>query len=212
MSAETLRKWVRQAEVDAGKADGVSTEMARELRELKRKNAELERTIEVLKAATSFFARECDPRHAGDLRVHRRAQGSVRGRSDLPCAAAHGVQIAPSTYYAWAGRAPSKRALWDATITELLAGYYEPDAHGRRRPEWLYGSLKMWAHLQRAGHPGRPVHRGAADAGQRLARRDPGQDSPAPRSPTRPRPGPPDLVGRQFRVPAPNRLLVADFT
>jgi len=61
MSAETLRKWVRQAEVDAGEAPGVPTESAREIRELTRKCAELERTIEVLKAATSFFARECDP-------------------------------------------------------------------------------------------------------------------------------------------------------
>ena len=55
-SAETVRKWVRQSEVDAGQAPGVSTESAREIRELKRKCAELERTIEVLKAATSFFA------------------------------------------------------------------------------------------------------------------------------------------------------------
>jgi transposase len=39
----------------------VSSESAREIRELKRKCAELERTIEVLKAATTFFARECDP-------------------------------------------------------------------------------------------------------------------------------------------------------
>jgi transposase len=63
MTAETLRKWLRQAEVDAGETAGVTSATARELRELKRKNAELERTIEVLKAATSFFARECDPRH-----------------------------------------------------------------------------------------------------------------------------------------------------
>jgi transposase len=62
MSTETLRKWLRQAEADAGQAPGVPTETAREIRELKRKNAELERTI-VLKAATSFFARECDPLH-----------------------------------------------------------------------------------------------------------------------------------------------------
>ena len=62
-SAETLRKWIRQSEVDAGQVPGVPTESAREIRELKRKCAELERTIEVLKAATSFFARECDPLH-----------------------------------------------------------------------------------------------------------------------------------------------------
>ena len=60
-SAETLRQWLRRAEVDAGPAPGVPTESAREIRELKGKCAELERTIEVLKAARSFFARECDP-------------------------------------------------------------------------------------------------------------------------------------------------------
>ena len=63
MSAETLRKWVRQAEVDDGEAAGVPTETARELRELRRKTKELEQTIEILKAATTFFARECDPLH-----------------------------------------------------------------------------------------------------------------------------------------------------
>jgi len=63
MSAETLRKWVRQADVDTGEAASVPTEMARELRELRRRNRELEATIEILKAATSFFAREYDPRH-----------------------------------------------------------------------------------------------------------------------------------------------------
>jgi transposase len=63
MSAETLRKWVRQAEVDAGEAAAVPSETARELRQLRRKNRELESTIEILKAATSFFARECDPLH-----------------------------------------------------------------------------------------------------------------------------------------------------
>jgi transposase len=62
MSAETLRKWIRQAEVDEGKAPGVSSSESAEIRELRRKNRELEQTIEILKAATSFFARECGPR------------------------------------------------------------------------------------------------------------------------------------------------------
>ena len=63
MTAETLRKWIRQGEIDEGQASGVSSEAAREIRELRRKNRELEQTIEILKAATSFFAREHDPLH-----------------------------------------------------------------------------------------------------------------------------------------------------
>ena len=63
MSAETVRKWLRQAEVDAGEAPGVTTAESKEVRDLKRKVRELEETIEILKAAASFFARECDPRH-----------------------------------------------------------------------------------------------------------------------------------------------------
>jgi len=63
----------------------------------------------------------------------------------------HGCQIAPRTFYAWLTRPPSARALWDTVITEVLAGYYEPDEHGRRKPESLYGAIKMWAHLQRQG-------------------------------------------------------------
>jgi transposase len=64
MTAETLRKWVRQADVDEGQAPGVPSEPAREIRELKRKNAELERTIEILKAATTFFSRGSATRNA----------------------------------------------------------------------------------------------------------------------------------------------------
>lgn len=63
MSPETLRRWVRQAQVDDGEAMGVSSEEKRELRDLRRKCRELESTIEILKAATTFFVRECDPLH-----------------------------------------------------------------------------------------------------------------------------------------------------
>jgi transposase len=55
MSAETLRNWLRQDEVDAGDAPGVTSESARELREARRKIRELEQTIEILKEATAFF-------------------------------------------------------------------------------------------------------------------------------------------------------------
>ena len=61
MTAETLRSWIRQHQVDDGQRDGVSSEAAAEIRALKRRN--VEQTIEILKAATSFFVRESDPRN-----------------------------------------------------------------------------------------------------------------------------------------------------
>lgn len=62
MNPETLRKWLRQTEVDAGEREGTTTAAAREIRQLKRRNAELEQTVEILKAATSFFVWDSDPR------------------------------------------------------------------------------------------------------------------------------------------------------
>ncbi len=41
----------------------------------------------------------------------------------------------------------------DAALTEILASIYEPGSDGRRPPESLYGSLKMWEHLNRQGIP-----------------------------------------------------------
>jgi len=59
-TAETLRSWVRQAEVNAGTRVGVTTEEAVEIKRLRRENAELRRANEILKAASAFFAAELD--------------------------------------------------------------------------------------------------------------------------------------------------------
>jgi putative transposase len=122
-----------------------------------------------------------------------------------------GVPIAPRSYHAHAARAPSKRALWDMTVTELLAGYYEPDERGRRPPESLYGSLKMWAHLQRQGVPVARCtierlmrHHGWRGASRARKVRTTVTDPTATRAP--------DLVKRCFTAVRPDELWVADFT
>jgi putative transposase len=123
----------------------------------------------------------------------------------------HGIQIAPRTYWAYLSHAPSKRELWDAAVTEIMAGIYEPGKNGRRPPESMYGTLKMWEYLQRRGIPvakctverlknengwygrtrGRRVRTTVADPAASRA---------------------PDLVNRQFRAARPGQLNVADFT
>ena len=62
MHRETLRRWVREARIEAGEIPAGTDERDREIAELRRENRELEQTVEILKAAASFFARECDPR------------------------------------------------------------------------------------------------------------------------------------------------------
>ena len=57
---ESLRRWVNQAQVDAGTRPGVSTDERAEIRRLKRENQELRRANEILKAASAFFAAELD--------------------------------------------------------------------------------------------------------------------------------------------------------
>jgi transposase len=60
VNPETLRDWVRRAEVDDGERPGITTEQAVEITRLRKENAELERANEILKAASAFFAREID--------------------------------------------------------------------------------------------------------------------------------------------------------
>jgi len=55
-TAETLRKWVRQAERDRGKRSGLSTSERDRLKELERENRELKRANEILRKASAFFA------------------------------------------------------------------------------------------------------------------------------------------------------------
>jgi hypothetical protein len=125
--------------------------------------------------------------------------------------AARGIQIAPRTYWAYRSRGPSRRELRDTAVAEILAGIYEPGPDGRRQPESMYGTLKVWDYLRRQGIEVAEctvdrVKREHGWRGRTRSRRvrttipDPG----AARAP--------DLVHRKFRTDRPGRLHVAGFT
>ncbi len=55
-TAETLRKWVRQAEVDSGRRGGLTSAEQARIKELERENRELRRANEILRKASAYFA------------------------------------------------------------------------------------------------------------------------------------------------------------
>lgn len=62
VNPDTLRGWVKQAAIDAGERPGVTTSDAKRIKDLEAEVRELKRANEILLAASSFFARELDPR------------------------------------------------------------------------------------------------------------------------------------------------------
>jgi transposase len=58
INVDTLRPWVKQAAIDAGQRDGLTTGEKAELARLRRENAVLKEEREILKQAAAFFARE----------------------------------------------------------------------------------------------------------------------------------------------------------
>ena len=61
-SQQSLRTWVRQADVDAGRAEGMSTEEREELRRLRREVRQLRQERDILGKAVAFFAKEPETR------------------------------------------------------------------------------------------------------------------------------------------------------
>src|ERR1700690_4134814 len=58
LTETAVRAWVKQAGVDAGDRDGLTTEERQELAQLKRENRRLKEDVEILKRATAFFVKE----------------------------------------------------------------------------------------------------------------------------------------------------------
>lgn len=60
---ESVRTWVRQADIDDGYVPGVTTTESARVKQLEQENRELKRANEILKRAASFFGAELDRQH-----------------------------------------------------------------------------------------------------------------------------------------------------
>ncbi|MGH3041491.1 MAG: IS3 family transposase [Gaiellaceae bacterium] len=196
---ETLRSWVRRAEVDGGRRVGVTSDERVRLKELERENRELRRANEILKSASLFFATGAR-RSNQEVIVYIDKQRDRFGVEPI-CSV---LQFAPRTYYAAKARPLSARALRDAELKPQVARVHR-DNFG------VYGVDKVWAQLNREGtRVARcTVARLMRDLGLRGVVRGKPKFTTIPGD-AADRPG--DLVDRNFTASAPNRLWVADLT
>lgn len=136
---------------------------------------------------------------------HQPAAGGLRWGVEPICAvlSEHGVKIAPSTYYEWRDKLPSRRQERDAVLLDHIRRVHTENFG-------VYGPRKVWLVLNREGI-------GVARCTiERLMRRDGlagvvrGKVKRTTIAGVGPKPA--DLVNRNFEPAAPNRLWVADFT
>ena len=118
----------------------------------------------------------------------------------------HGIKVAPSTYYDNITRRPSKRALRDVEIVDLIIA-----ERTRQKLYARFGARKMWLHLRGQGHDVArcTIERLYTEQGWTGALRHKKVRTTTP-DPAAARPA--DLVDRQFYATRPNQLWVADFT
>ncbi|WP_243400628.1 IS3 family transposase [Arthrobacter sp. Bz4] len=202
---ESVRAWVRQADVDDGQSPGVSTSEARRVRELEQENRELRRANGILKRAAKFLRGGARPPTSEIVSfIDANKEDVVEGRRlgvEPICTL---LQVAPSTYYAAKNRAPSARAVSDAVLTPDLIRLWEDNYR-------VYGVRKLWKAACRAGidigrdQTGRLMRAAGIEGARRSKRVRTTRPDPAARRH-------PDLVNREFTAVAPNRLWVTDLT
>ncbi|RDH75925.1 IS3 family transposase [Mycolicibacterium moriokaense] len=205
MSEESVRRWRRKAQVDAGERPGTTSVEHAEIRKLKRENAELRRANEVLKSASAFFRSGARPPRNEMITYidAHRDQFWVELICGVLRAAIPGF-LTSRGYRAARTRPPSDREIRDEQLIADLATVHRDNYS-------VYGVLTMHRAMKRKGwHLGREqTRRLMRKAGLRgLQRGKPVLATVSDPVDTRPA----DLVNRQFQAPAPNRLWVADST
>jgi putative transposase len=196
LTETVVRRWLAQADIDTGQRDGLTTTEREELSRLRRENRVLRQEREIRRKAAAFFAKGDDPLSRYRFIAAEKAQHSVAQLCRV-------VQVAPSGYYAWQHRQPSRRTQANLTLTEQIRAIHDRSrcTYGARRihAELREGeqriSRKRVARLMRqAGLVGRPPRRFRPTT-------DPDEQAQVQ-----------DLVQRQFTAIAPDQKWFADIT
>ncbi|WP_422746150.1 IS3 family transposase [Mycobacterium sp. WMMD1722] len=205
VAEESVRRWRRKAQIDAGERPGTSTAEHEEIRRLKREVSELRRANEILKSASAFFGSGARPPRdemIAFIDAHRDQFGV-----ELICrvlrAAIPGFMTSRG-YRSAITRAPSDRELRDEQLIDDLRTVHRQNYsvygvkkmhQAMKRRGWVLGREQTRRLMRKAGlrgvQRGKPVFTTVSD-------------------PAAPRPA--DLVNRRFGTAAPNRLWVADIT
>jgi transposase len=163
---ETLRLWVRRAQIDKGERPGLTTEERGRLMQLERENRELRRANEILKSAASFLrgrARRPTPEMTQYIRTHRERWGV-----EPICRV---LQFAPATYYAATTRSPVGASAARRAAEARDHPGLDREPPGVRRRQGVGAAAP--------GRPPRgPLHRGTADARAGNPWGGPRQDGP----------------------------------
>ncbi|MGH8895417.1 MAG: IS3 family transposase [Actinomycetes bacterium] len=199
IGVESLRGWVKQAEIDDGVKPGVTSAEAARIKELEQEVRELRRANAILKSASGFLRGGARP--PAEVMVDYIDRHRDEFGVEPICKV---LQVAPSTYYAARRRSPSARAVRDAVMMQVLMVLWVTNRK-------VYGAHKLWKAARRAGHDiGRDqVARVMRELGIRgVSRR---------RKVFTTRPDPdawraPDLVNRDFTADRPDALWVTDLT
>ncbi|MGH9196209.1 MAG: IS3 family transposase [Acidimicrobiia bacterium] len=200
ISIETLRSWVKQADIDDGSREGLTTDERERLRLLERENRILREEREILKKAGGLLrdGDRLDSQRAFEFVSAEKANHKIATICRV-------LGVSTSGYYAWVRRSASLRELQDDSIAGFIL-----DIHDRSRK--TYGAPRIHFelaedHAVRCGckRVARLMRREGIEGCHRrklrgFTKRDP-DATPAP-----------DLLDRNFTAPAPHRVWVADIT
>ncbi len=205
IAVETLRRWVEQAEINAGKSPGVSSDAQAEIRRLKRENSPTEAGQRDSEVGLSFFRRRARPPHDEMIAFIDlyRDQFGVEPICRTLGATECGF-ITSRGYLAAKTRPASDRAIRDAQLIEVIARIHQDNYS-------VYGARKIWHAMAREGWQiGRDqcarLMRAAGLVGVVRGR------CPRTTVSSKAADARPDLVNRCFTATGPNRLWVADIT